>query len=274
MQDKKRFKMVSIYSDSLCNMRCKDCYLRNRIIPNKKSQRWFIELPKYLKELTDQVAIACSEPLMLPGFIISFAKACADNNIICNITTNGRLFPRFRDSYLRRLLKNVGMVSISYDEWKIRNPRDDKHYEQNVKRLVKLGYRVGCNLLLSQKYLGNLDFYVKKMFDMGCERVFLLHPKPRSLLPVSDIKVHLDHIRSLMTKYEHLYVDDYLIMVDRYGYDDWGDYCHGGGNFFSIRPDGGVSICSFAEPEMWLDKPKDLLKLKKHNFKRRKKCVM
>jgi MoaA/NifB/PqqE/SkfB family radical SAM enzyme len=248
--------------------------LKEKTLKERKPDSWWYKLPRYLAKITDQVAFSSGEPLLFPDFVKEFSTRCAKYGIITNITTNGTLISKFTDKELLDMLKNITMVSISYDNWKIQVPNDEMRFIANVKRLNELGIRVGVNFLLNKEYLKNIEERIKDLFVIGAERVFILHPKPKSLLGIKNLKPYINRIRKLMTRYPHLYVDDYIKMVDRYGYDNWKESCHYGKNTLSVGCDASISGCSFAKPEFYIDEPKDILKTIDYKFERKTKCVM
>ena len=51
----------------------------------------FLGLPRYLKDITEQVALGGGEPTLYPELVDQFTKECEDYDLICNLTTNGYL---------------------------------------------------------------------------------------------------------------------------------------------------------------------------------------
>lgn len=269
---KPRFDVASIYYNSECNMnpKCLFCYTANREIKGRKPDKWWLELPKYLKGIVGQAAFAGWEPLLHLYFVKEFAKECRKYDIIPNITTNGKIIPHMKLSEIKKYLSDLGMVSISVDDQKIKTSKDLNELYWSITRLQSCGIKVGINILAVANT--NLEVLMHTFFDvLKVGQVHLLHKKPWSKSDKLDLLI--PEMKRLQEKYPSLYFDDFILMLNKYGYTDWKETCHYGKNSFSIYPDGAVSGCSFAGPEFYLDEPKDILKLKEYKFKERFKCV-
>lgn len=160
-------------------------------------------------------------------------------------------------------IKLKGDCNISYDL---------REYNKNVRYLKSLGKFVGCNLLLDENILENLEIFCKILFDdIKVDRVFLLMPKPRNGLDILKYRIK---ILALSLLYKNLYVDDCLRqIVENKDYDKWETPCHFAKDMISINFDGGVSGCSFdSNKAFYLEKPKDILKIKDMEFKERFNC--
>jgi pyruvate-formate lyase-activating enzyme len=49
----------------------------------------FLDLSRYLKDISDQVALGGGEPTLFPELVEQFAQECKDYDLTCNLTTNG-----------------------------------------------------------------------------------------------------------------------------------------------------------------------------------------
>jgi len=236
----------------------------------KLPEQFFIDLVPYMAKLTFQCALGGGEPLMFPDFIGKFGKACKKNGLIFNFTTNGTLIEETPDD----VFKDVTMVSISFDRWKIKSKEDVARYVRSVEKLTKLGVKVGANLLVDKdtlnrkKLIPTVDFLFK---TAKVERVFALCPKNWE---IGDMLGHRMEYLYLSMKYPHFYVDDATNMVlKEKKYQDWENSCHFGKAIVSIDEMGLVHGCSFEKSHILkLEKPKDLLKIKGMKMEERFEC--
>ena len=258
----KKYKVVSIHASNICDMGCPFCYKKKGDI--KPNEKLFYGLPKYLKQITNQVAMGGGEITLFPEFVKKFGKECKKNNLILNITTNGRQLMKMDDKELKEVLKDITLLSISFDEYKVKTKKDLDNYIKLVQRIKKLTKtQVGSNLLVNEKMFENkgINFIkiVDNLFKIGIDRVFALSPKN---IPCPDILKFKLIYQYLTIKYEHFYIDDMSKMVLEEGkYSNWKNKCHRGTGLISINEDGGISSCSFAEPFTYIKKPSDILKL-------------
>ncbi len=231
----KRFKLVSLHFTNECNLECPHCYKARG--GSTMDRDLLLELPKYLSKITDQVAVGGGEPLMKPYLLRDFAWECSKHNLICNVTSNGTLMDSLSDDALEYILHNIRMVSLSIDEWKVKDIDDLKAYFNRVKRLNSLCIEVGSNLLIDKVMFREKVFIhlVSHLFKSGVSRVFALHPKNYHL--GVDILDHRDWYMALTTLYKHFYVDDLTHKILTEGY-DWETPCHYAKDMISIDLDG------------------------------------
>jgi MoaA/NifB/PqqE/SkfB family radical SAM enzyme len=269
----KKFKVISIHPyTGGCNLDCPFCYVANKK-PTKdtKSHSFWYSLIPYFKKLTEQVACgAAGEPFMDIPFIKEFAKRCKKAGLIFNTTTNGRLLMELTDKELTETLKNITMVSISFDEYKTPTVVEIASYKALVERIKALtGCQVGANLLITK-----LDMirYIGFLFDsVGVDRVYALYPKNMPLVDILKIK---PVYYLLSAKYKHLYLDDtHIEILTQNCYSGWTKPCHFFRDVISINQKGEVAGCSFEKkPLLVLKEPKDLLKITKIKAKKRYNC--
>lgn len=124
----KKYKVIAIHKYNKCNMkpRCSFCY-QNGVEKSKdtKPRKFWYELIPFLKQLTNQIALGSSgEPFMDIPFVKKFSSLCKKNGLICNVTSNGRLLMDLNDRELKNTLKNITLLSISFDEYKIKTKKD------------------------------------------------------------------------------------------------------------------------------------------------------
>jgi len=265
MEDK--FKVVSIHFTTVCNYNCPFCY---KAKTNKMMDKdLFLGLPAYLKEITDQVALGGGEPLLFPRLVNAFAKRCKDNNLICNLTTNGSTIEKIP----KRWLKHLTMISISFDKSKIKTNKDVVRYVEATKKVREAGVGVGCNLLIDEwmfkdlRFIRLVDFLMKHV-----DRVFALYPKSAYTVDILPFK---HYYQFLSMRYKHFYVDDLTLEILQQGYTDWKKPCHYGKDIISIDEEGFVTGCSFDSQKqavIKIEKPIDIMKIKKIKFKERFAC--
>lgn len=259
----KKFKCISIHASNICDLKCPFCYKEKGDI--KPNESLFLRLPKYIKEITNQVALGGGEITLFPEFVKKFGKECKKKNLILNITSNGRPLMEMNDEDLKELLQDITMISLSHDNYKIKTKKDFKNYSRLVKRIKKITKtQVGCNLLIDKNLLSQNGLKFKKLvddlFEMGINRVFALCPKNMKCPDILKVKLIYQF---LSIKYKYFFVDDCTKMIiteDKYS--DWKETCHRGGGLISIDESGGVSTCSFTEPFTYIKKPQDILKIK------------
>lgn len=265
----KRFKVISIHFCSDCNLQCPICYRGKREgIPKPIS--FFKELIPYISELTDQASFGGGEPFLHPGAIMALGRECKKNGILMNVTTNGT------QPMKPEHVKDIEMVSVSFDKYKRPRIKDLARYAETVRQLKK-HTRVGTNLLIDKDMMKRKETFpmlVKWLFDdVGVERIFALYPKNWEfidIIPLTDIYA------ALTTMYPHFYVDDLSNMILReQRYSDWKKPCHYGEDIISINEFGEVTGCSFDGPEkavLNLNRPEDILEIKNIKMEERHSC--
>lgn len=273
----KRFDVVALHFTDVCNLNCPICYKPKG--ENTMHPKIFLELPKYLAKITSQVALGGGEPLLAPYCVQTFAAACKKNKLICNITSNGTRISekscgeyRWSKKFLKNTLKDVTMISLSIDKYKVKKGGYPEYLER-VRRLKQIGAHVGANLLVDKEMFlrGKFIPIVFDLFKNGVDRVFALYPKNYPL--GVDLREYKAQYMFLTKTFKHFYVDDVSQMVLTQGYDNWKTPCHFQNNIVSINWDGAVTGCSFdAEPIMQIKEAKDVLKLKNLKRVRRMEC--
>lgn len=264
------YKVVSVHFTNDCNFNCSFCYReKGRELMDREL---FLGLPRFLKDVTDQVALGGGEPTLHPELVEQFAKECKDYDLICNATTNGFLLKDWSDEKLGDFCENLTMASVSLDNEKYRNWNRGGEYLDVCKR-VKKHALVGSNLLVDEDLFENqyLIKLVDRLFERGLDRVFSLYPKNT---PGPDILSKSYYYLYLTTKYSNFYIDDltYKILNEN-KYSDWSNPCHYGKDIVSIDEKGQVSGCSFSDDyKLKLEKPKDVLKISDIKFEDRLSC--
>jgi len=262
----KRYKVIALHFTTDCNLDCPMCYRPKKTNGNKPHD-WFKKLIPYLAELTPQVALGGGEPFMFPEFVRDFSKEAKEYGLITNVTTNGTL-------PMKDYVKDIEMVSVSFDEHKIKTNQDIHNYCLTTRELSKKT-RVGCNFLMDNYWLHNpkallllLDYFFN---SAKIERVFALYPKNWDKLDILKFRA-LYYAPTF--KFKHFYVDDLTNMIlTQNKYQGWDKPCHYGKSIVSIDEQGKVYGCSFSNtPLLKLNKPKDILKIPNVKFKERYDC--
>lgn len=267
-----KFEVISVHFTNGCNLNCPICYIKKGgDIP--KPHSFFIELVKYMKWFTRQIALGGGEPLLYPKFIKEFGKECKKEKLILNVTTNGKRIIDYTRNQLKLILKDVKMLSVSFDKYKWNYIEDYAKVIMKLQETMRI--EIGSNLLLDKSMFDDngkvLAKLVSYLFDIiGVNRIFLLYPK------YHDLGIYLpkfkDLLASLSTIYPHLYTDDSVRQILYQGYKNWSDPCHYG-NLVSINPTGHVFGCSFEKtPIMKLREPKDFLKIREMEISKRNDC--
>jgi MoaA/NifB/PqqE/SkfB family radical SAM enzyme len=277
----KRYEVVSLHPFTECNMDppCPFCYKMKSDKSLEKPESFWLDMIPYVKQISNQIAMGGGEPFMNVGFINRFAKKCRFEQVIFNVTTNGKKLMSMTDSELRSALKGITMISISYDDYKIKNKKDQEAYFNLLRRVKQqTSVQVGSNLLINNNMFKDngkgLYNTVNLLFKGGVDRVFCLYPKNMPNAP--DILKFKEVYTLLTMKYKHFYVDDLTKMILQEGkYKDWKNACHYGKNLISINELGLVTACSFcpnSEALLKIEKPKDLLKVEKIKTQDRFNC--
>ncbi len=276
----KRFAVISIHYTTKCNMNppCPFCYKKQDCKVKEKPLKFWYDLVPYISKLSNQIALGGGEPTTNLPFIKKFGKICKKNKVILNITSNGRILAKLNDRELRAVLKDITMISLSYDDYKVKTKQDLKNYIQLVKRIKKITKcQVGSNLLVNEKMFENkgTNFIkvVNNLFKIGVNRVFALSPKN---IPCPDILKFKLIYQYLTIKHEHFYLDDLGKMILEEGkYNGWCKSCHYGKGMISISETGTICGCSFDGEDkalLKLKNPKDILKITKIKPKERFSC--
>lgn len=258
---KKKYGVVSIHYTTECNMNCFFCYKTKSCKKDEKPLSFWYSLVPEIKKVSNQIALGGGEPFINIPFVEKFGEVCKKNDVILNVTSNGRFLMELDDDELKRALKNITLISISYDEYKIQTCDDLINYKTLVKRIKRhTSCQIGSNLLINPKmFKGSAEGFkttVEMLFEVGCDRVFALCPKNMVCPDILKFKAIYQY---LTIKYEHFYVDDLTKMIlNENKYSGWENKCHKGRDLISIDEKGGVSSCSFANPFIYLKKAKDL----------------
>ncbi len=269
------FDVVSLHFTRTCNLNCGICYRKNNGNGAKPlGNEFFIDAVQHLAEITRQCSLGGGEPFLFPEFVKRFSAQCSEHGLVCNATTNGVPLASMSDAMLRSALKNVSMVSVSYDKYKIRCRADRDRYQRVVRRIKEAGISVGANLLVDHSMVERPAYFVQVvegLYSIGVDRVFALVPKQTT---APDILKIADYYRYLALKARHFYVDDLTGKIITEGrYRDWSTPCHYGRNTASISEDGGVAGCSFdKEAAFILEKPEDVLEIPDLSFAPRYQC--
>jgi len=275
---KKRFKVISIHYTTACNMDCPFCYKSKSNRKDDKPLQFWYDLVPYISKLSDQIALGGGEPFTNIPFVKNLGKICKKNRVLLNVTSNGRLIMGLNGKELKEILKNITMISLSFDDYKIQTKENLDNYINLVKKIKKhTKCQVGSNLLINEKMFGKNGLGFKKvvdtLFKMGCDRVFALCPKN---IPCPDILKFKLIYQMLSIRYEHFFVDDLSKMILEEGkYFNWCKSCHYFQDIISISEKGQITGCSFDGEDkslLELKKPKDILKIKNIKVKDRFDC--
>ncbi len=262
--EKKKYSVVSIHYTTECNMNCPFCYKKKSCKADEKPRDFWYSLVPKIKEISNQIALGGGEPFINIPFVEEFGRVCKKNGVILNVTSNGRLLMGLGDSELKRALENITLISLSFDNHKVKTIKDLDNYKMLVKRIKKhTDCQVGSNLLINQEMFKDeaqgFKMAVEMLFKEGIDRVFALCPKN---IKCPDILKFKTIYQYLTIKYPHFYVDDLTKMIlNEDKYSGWGNKCHKGRDLISINERGGVSSCSFAEPFIFLKNSEELLDL-------------
>lgn len=264
------YNVVGLHFTNECKMNCPFCYRDH----GKKTMDndLLMGLPRYLKDITEQVAIGGGEPTLHPDLIEGFAEECKNYDLPCNMTTNGQEIKKWDNEKLERVCKNLEMVSISLDKYK-------RKKWNNGEELLLTGERIkehsilGCNLLVDQGMMKNsgLVNLTESLFDNGFDMVFALYPKN---MPAVDILPKRHYYSFLSKEYKWFLVDDLTYQISKeHKYGNWKEPCHYGKDIVSIDELGRVAGCSFSkEYKLQIKEPKDVLKIKDIEFEERHSC--
>jgi organic radical activating enzyme len=232
----------------------------------------FLGLPRYLKDVTDQVALGGGEPTLYPELVEQFAQECKDYDLTCNLTTNGYRIKDWEDEQVERFSENLAMTSVSLDNRKVKYWMLSRDYFNTCKKLKKHTL-VGCNLLTDETFFrnGNMVKVVEILFDKGLDRVFTLYPKNVQGPEIINKKHYYEF---LTIKYPDFYIDDLTYKIlDEEKYENWFKPCHYGKDIISINEKGQVSGCSFSDDyKLTLEKAGDILRVNDIHFEDRFAC--
>jgi len=262
-----RFKTISIHPYSKCNLKCPFCYVEQK---KERPEAFWYNLIPHISKLSPQVAVGGGEPFTNIPFIKKFAVKCKENNLICNITTNGQILMSLNNECLKETLKDVKMISISWDKYKVPTKEKAEDYFKLVQRIKTLTKcEVGCNLLVDKMNL----LLVPELFRKGIDRIFALYPKNFKESSLNILKMRGLYYY-LTGKYKHFYTDDTTKMIlTNNSYSKWKTPCHYFKNVCSINQSGEVMGCSFdSVPLLKIKKPQDIMKLKRVKVKTRYSC--
>lgn len=284
-----QYQVVSVHFSAECDLQCPFCYRNTQTSRGEKPRQFFLDLVPVLKEITPQVALGGGEPLLDTAFVSEFASRCTKHGLMCNFTTNGKRFLEMSDSEITQVLRDVTLVSISYDSFKWGG--DTEGFSRLIKRLREIVQvcnlnppgrksdvifpQIGVNLLVDQSLFDKkgIPFYmlVQWLFKtVGVDRVFTLYPKNQGRLKIREHRWIYD---KLTTLYPQFYVDDLTKLVLEEGYSCWESCCQAGQSILSIDEEGKVYRCSFdSNPVLELTEPSELLKIREITLPKRFNC--
>lgn len=276
---KYKYSVVSIHPyTGGCNLNCPFCYKTHKNKKSNKPNKFWIDLVKYCKQLAPQIACgADGEPFMNIPFIKRLSKECKKQDVLLNVTSNGKILSKLSDEDLKESLDEIKMISISFDRFKYPNYKSLEEYRKLVDRIHKLTeVLVGCNLLIDKDMFKNVGLsfisIISYMFEIiKIDRVFALYPKNMkgpNILRYKGVYFHLTK------KFPMFFIDDLTKMIiEENKYVGWKHSCHFGKSLISINEQGKVMGCSFDSKSLLvLKNPKDLLKAKDLNNKERFDC--
>ena len=139
--------VVSLHFTNECNGDCPFCYREKG--KETMDEKLFLDLPRFPKDITDQVTLGGGEPTLRPELVERFAEECSDYDLVCNVTTNGFLFKEWNDEKIGEFCENLTMVSVSLDWAKYKYWKTGNEYLDTCSR-VKKHALVGCNLLVDE----------------------------------------------------------------------------------------------------------------------------
>lgn len=267
-----RYNVIALHYTKKCDLTCSFCY-RGKFVSNERPRSFFIELVKYIKKFTYQVALGGGEPLLDQKFIKEFGEECKKYDLILNVTTNGRIINKIPNSELNSLFKDITLLSISYDKEKWPDGLDS--YREIVSRLKQnTNLKIGSNILINKElfddpmnFINLIDYMFK---EVKIDRAYILYPKNYEFVDIVKFKAVYDYLNY---KYENFYVDDLTYNILSQGYDDWKSPCQYSKGIISINEKGEVMGCSFDSQSMLtLEKPEDLEKLNSLSIKPRLAC--
>ena len=290
------FRVVSLHYSRECNLSCPFCYRRKQETTPGRPFEFFIDLIPYIKQLTPQIALGGGEPLLHPDFVIAMGRACTENGIVLNVTTNGRSLLSMQDSKIIALLHDVSMLSISFDHFKWANGTDA--FVRLVSRLQRL-VQVMMGVERARDYgsgiahprdvpvmLGVNMLVDKGMFKDGgrtfakiacwllavlkVDALYVLYPKSSEFI---DILQARNLFIEITNRFPNFFVDDLTRKIIDAGYPPWSEPCHHGKDMISIDELGGVSGCSFdTKTAFTLNEPRDILQAINYKFEPQLDC--
>lgn len=251
-------------------MNCKFCYRHKKGGVEKDLDFWLDLIPYFKKLGIPQIAAGGGEPLMKPYWIMELARKSREHGLFFNMTTNGKLIEKVP----LKTFKDITMLSISFDDEKIKNAKDYTDFISSIMYL-KQHYpklKIGVNYLCDKKGLANLVNSCRVFFDkLKVDRVFALCPKNIE----AEILKHRGTYTILTTIYPNFMVDDLTKCIIESGkYRNWEKPCHFG-KIISIDEEGNIGGCSFDLGKvkcLTLKEPKDIMLVKDIQFKERHSC--
>lgn len=274
-----RFKVISIHPITTCNMACSFCYRKNASSFGQLPLDFFLKIVPFIKKhnLANQIAVGGGEILLFPDFVKEMGKTCKKNKILLNITTNGSQILHYSDKMVKETLKDVKLISVSYDSEKLRQLDKDFGATAFMSIIAKIRKNTNCligvNLLMEQYYNNDILIDNVRFLFNYVDYIYLLYPKDIKGPDILNPKLKLGLI--VLTKmFPNLYVDDLTkSIIENNNYNNWSRSCHYCKDIISIDQSGHITGCSFDKnPLMTLKEPKDIIRTKDVVVKERFKC--
>jgi MoaA/NifB/PqqE/SkfB family radical SAM enzyme len=246
-------EVLSLHFTDQCTRSCPGCYMRGKS-GELKNPDFFMPFAGIARQLgIKQIALGGGEPTLFPNFVRSFAKACRENGVIVNMTTNGDGFNEKNMYYF----KDLTLVSFSLDRHKVHSRVELHRLFEKMSLAHAVGLKVGANVQLDAFIIEHLYDMLGELFNY-CQRVYLLQPKPNEVALDSGLRTKLLTASCL---YNNLYADDSLLMALGLSSD-----CGRGRRIISVDYGGGVSACSFDQSFAMLKVPADLINIVEEHY--------
>ncbi|HHW26849.1 MAG TPA: radical SAM protein [Firmicutes bacterium] len=168
---------VEIAITTRCNLRCPCCYTSaergRRDVPLKAVTR---SLDAAASVGAFHVAFGGGEPLIHPD-LLRMARAARERDLLPSFTTNDRLVT---PSWARQARGLFSRVNVSIDL--PGGPRDPSmtlaESLDAVRTLVDAGITCGCNLILTERIIPQLDLAFSEVSKAGADSLMILRAKP------------------------------------------------------------------------------------------------
>lgn len=239
-----------------CNYSCKHCCASAEKIntSNEIDTNRFLSILDELKDFgIKEIYFSGGEPFSRKD-ILQILKRARENNIVCNISTNGSFLTENIAKELEKLKINKVHISLdSHLEKDFNEFRGGEYFNPTIsaiKLLKKHNIYVRVGAVIWKKNYLQLDEMINYLISLGVDEVvFNWLVKVGRLVDNQNVCIdtnEFDRVTKKIKKYMDLYENQIKISMHRNtGFIESNKICPAGETFFYINPEGFVSPCSW-----------------------------
>lgn len=262
--------LIDINITQNCNLHCPHCYINSQHQAGQEMSLddFHIILNQCKKANVFQVALGGGEPTTHPH-LTTFLKKLRQNNIVPNITTNGK---KLSLKTLFALTRYAGAVALSTefigDKFEKRRGFPYAKFVKSIKKLKRLGINVVFQITLSRDNLSELDQTLKELIKYKPYGFLFLAYKPQGRGKNYDQPISKANRPEILKTIEIIFSNlsgktkigfDCCLAPMLMGHKNWQDFkgCSASRESLAIMPNLDVLPCSFIVGQAPVDNLRD-----------------